>query len=373
MDRDEALCYSSAMASDPVRETLHFSDVHAGLLLFGHGSARWLAEVLPPDTRRVFLVSDDCVMRLYGPRVTRLLEGHDVVPIAFPAGEASKTRATLARIQDRMSARGVDRASAVVALGGGVVTDLAGLAAATLLRGLGLVNVPTTLIGAADAAIGGKNGVDTPLGKNLLGTFHWPRAVIVDCDLLATLPLDHWRAGLAEVLKYGVVSDPGLLEDVESAAMDLTRGRLPGPDLVRRAAMVKARVVAADPYEHGVRRILNFGHTVAHAIESATGYAIGHGEAVAAGMVIESRIACRVTGLDASHASRIARIVRALGLPAGPPCAFARAARYLFHDKKSLHGTIRMSLPRALGEMDDADGEYARPVPLDVIEACWHD
>ncbi len=361
------------MASDAARETLEFQDVHGSLLVFGPGSVRALADALPPGSRRVFLVSDDTVMGLHGPRVRAALRGLEVVPLAFRAGEASKTRATLARIQDRMSARGVDRGCVVVALGGGVVSDLAGLAAATLLRGLVLVNVPTTLVGAVDAAIGGKNGVDTPRGKNLLGTFHWPRAVIVDFDLLATLPPDQWRAGLAEVLKHGVVSEPGLLDDVEAAARALARGRLPGPDLVRRAAMVKARVVAKDPYERGLRRILNFGHTVGHAIESATGYAVGHGAAVATGMVVESRIACRVTGLGASEASRILQIVRALGLPAEPPCGFEQALLYVRNDKKSLHGAIRMSLPRAIGEMDDAGGDHAVPVPPSVIEACWNE
>lgn len=331
-----------------------------------------LPEVLPARCGRSFLVSDRRVMALYGGIVTSVLARSRVeaVPLSVKPGERSKSPATWSRLERAMLREGVNRDTLVVALGGGVTTDLAGFVASTVMRGLPLLHLPTTLIAVVDAAIGGKNGINTPAGKNLLGTFHWPVAVVADTDLLRTLPAREIRSGLAEMVKHGVIRDPGLFDDIERATPALVEGALPRMDLILRALRVKSDVAAADPFETGLRRILNFGHTVGHAIEAATsGYT--HGEAVSIGMVVESRVACRLTGLSAADAGRLRRLLETLGLPTRPPCAVDRVVPFLGMDKKSARDRVRMALPRSPGDMEEAGGRYAVEVPLELLEECW--
>jgi len=351
-----------------VREVGHPSPV-----IIGPGVLQDVGAFLPPDARRAFLVSDARVLRLHGAAVGRRLAacGMNVDAIPFPPGEASKARKMLARIQDRILGSRPDRESIVVALGGGVTTDLAGLAAASLLRGMPLLNLPTTVVGVVDAAIGGKCGVDTRHGKNLVGAFHWPLAVVADTDLLATLPAPEVRAGLSEMVKCGVVGDPGLLDAIEADVGRLAAGDMPAASLLARAAAVKVAVVQADPLERGVRRTLNFGHTVGHAIESATDFLVGHGAAVAAGMIVEARIAQRVAGFSPSGTARIARVLRDLGLPVAPPCTFEDARPFLPADKKALGGHQRMALPEAIGVMAAAGGAFVIAVPEALVRECW--
>jgi 3-dehydroquinate synthase len=342
-------------------------------VVIGPGALEGLGAFLPPGARRSFLVSDARVLRLHGHAVERRLAacGLDVAAVPFPPGEASKSRKMLARIQDRVLGARPDRETILVALGGGVTTDLAGLVAASLLRGLPLLNLPTTVVGVVDAAIGGKCGVDTRHGKNLVGSFHWPLAVVADTDLLDTLPAAEVRAGLSEMVKCGVIDDPGLLDALEARAAGLSAGAVPGADLLARAAAVKVRVVAEDPLERGVRRTLNFGHTVAHAIEAATDFQEGHGAAVAAGMVVEARIAERLAGFPAAETARIEALLRDLGLPIAPQCTYEDALPFFASDKKALGGSLRMALPERVGVMAVADGAYAIPVPATLLRECW--
>ena len=337
----------------------------------GEGIALEVGRYVPEGTTKVFIVSDKTVMGLHGPAIIEALRDHDVESITIPAGEASKDLYTVAKLYAHMAQKGCDRSAAVLALGGGVVSDIAGFLAATMLRGLALIIVPTTVVGAVDAAIGGKNGVDIEAGKNLVGTFHWPLAVLIDPSLLKTLPIEQWRMGLAEVLKYGVIARPDLLDEVERAATALQAGRRPDGGFLFEAALVKAKVVEQDPIEMGLRRILNFGHTVGHAIEAATGFKVPHGEAVATGMAVEARVAERVCDFAHTDRIKIEGLVRGLGFETRPPCAFAQALSFMRRDKKALSGVIRMSLPKALGVMEEAGGAFAVEVDGKVLEGCW--
>ena len=237
---------------------------------------------------RCLVISDDNVNRLYGAALIRSLEesGWSPVAITIPPGESSKSIETLRWVYDHALAHGLDRKTPLLAVGGGVVGDLGGFAAATLLRGVPLIQVPTTLIAQVDSAIGGKTGVNHRTGKNLLGAFYQPRLVLADPSILQTLPDREWTSGLAEVVKHALIADKSFFDDLESRWNEvLRRDGDVVPSLVHRAAGVKARVVEKDEHETGLRAILNFGHTFAHAIERVAGYGtFSHGEAVAAGM-----------------------------------------------------------------------------------------
>lgn len=306
--------------------------------------------------RLVLLVTDTNVGPLHGDALGgRLRErGLHVVPFALPAGEAAKTRETKARLEDSWLAAGADRSSVVVALGGGTVGDLAGFAASTWHRGVPFVQAPTTVLAMADAALGGKTAVDLPGGKNLVGTFHQPLAVYADVATLATLPDDDYRDGFAEIVKAGVIADATLFSRVERDAARLVRRE---PAALERAIAaglrVKARIVSADERESGSRAALNFGHTIAHALEAASSYRIPHGSAVAIGMAVEAGIARERRGFPARDEARLRAVLAALGLSVAVPAgldldAVVSAAR---RDKKSRAGTIRFSLPYEVGAM----------------------
>jgi 3-dehydroquinate synthetase len=266
----------------------------------------------------------------------------------------------------------VDRETVLVAVGGGVATDLAGFAAATCLRGLPLVLVPTTLVGQVDAAIGGKTALDLPDGKNLVGAFHWPVVTITDPRFLSTLPRREVRNGLAEMVKSALVGDPGLLEDLDAEAPGLRAGTPPGPGAVERAARVKWAVVERDPFERGERRTLNLGHTAGHAIEAASGFRVRHGEAVAAGLGVAARVAVRLAGFPVAEAAALSVRLARLGLPVDPPVPFEAASPFLARDKKARDGAIRMALPRAPGRMEPGDGSWTVPVDAALLAECWH-
>ena len=273
---------------------------------------------------RLFVVTDTAVQPLYGELVITALRkaGRDAAIFAVPPGEQSKSLESLASIYDWLAAQRAERVDTVLALGGGVVTDLAGAAAATYLRGLNLVHAPTTLLGMVDAAIGGKVAIDLPAGKNLVGAFYQPRAVVADVAMLSSLPPRELRAGFAEVIKHAFIRDPALLDDLERDADALLapprdeqgRGRLAA--LIARNVAIKAAVVSADEREADLRMILNYGHTIAHALEAATGYtAIHHGEAVGVGLVGAAMIAARLGLLDSAIIERHRRVVERFGLP----------------------------------------------------------
>jgi 3-dehydroquinate synthase len=271
------------------------------------------------------------------------LDGFAVELIEVPDGEGAKTLRVAGECWDRLGAAGFTRSDAVVGLGGGAVTDLAGWVAAAWLRGVRVVQVPTTLLGMVDAAVGGKTGINTAAGKNLVGAFHPPAGVLCDLSVLATLPRADYVAGLAEVVKCGFIADPAILELVEkdpAAARDPAGGLT--AELVERAVRVKADVVGQDLRESGLREILNYGHTLAHAIENVERYRWRHGEAVAVGLRYAAELARLAGRLDDATADRHHDILRALGLPTTYPAeAWPRLVEAMKVDKKARGATLR--------------------------------
>lgn len=331
-------------------------------ILIGRGLLGELAPLVKAacPAARYAVVTDSHVSKLYGEQVVARL--HDGTLHAelfqFPAGEWNKTRETWATLCDKLLAAHFGRDSAVLALGGGVVGDLAGFIAATYLRGVPYVQLPTTLLAMIDSSIGGKTGIDVSAGKNLLGAFHQPRLVAADLDALATLPSLQLAAGIAEAVKHGVIADADYFQFLERERDGVAAKQ---PDtlerLVRRSVEIKAGVVAADERETGRRAILNFGHTVAHAVEATAKFAVLHGEAVAIGMAYEARLAETIGVAERGTATRIRQLLARYALPLElPPSAsvddLVGAMRL---DKKGREGTVRFALPEAVGRMR-ADG-----------------
>uniref|UniRef100_A0A7C4Q1T8 Multifunctional fusion protein n=1 Tax=Bellilinea caldifistulae TaxID=360411 RepID=A0A7C4Q1T8_9CHLR len=342
----EALC---ALGIFPIRgmERPYRMMVHNGILEL---AADHLNEI--GRSRTAALVCDSNTARLYAEKVEKPLTaaGWRVRRCVVPAGEAHKTLQTTADLWAQFVEGGLERGSLVVALGGGVVGDMSGFAAAAFLRGVDWVNLPTTLLAMVDASIGGKTGVDLPQGKNLVGAFHPPRLVLADPLVLSTLPIGEVRSGMAEVIKHGVIGDPALLDACADGAQGLSGG---WEWLVRRAAAVKVRVIEADPYEQGLREVLNFGHTLGHALEKSSGYRLRHGEAVAIGMVAETRLAERLGIAERGLSGRLAAILSRWGLPVDPPAGLSaeQIRAGLTVDKKRRDGQLRFSLPHRAGQV----------------------
>ncbi|HSB55506.1 MAG TPA: 3-dehydroquinate synthase [Gemmatimonadales bacterium] len=320
--------------------------------------------------RRLAFISDDTVASLRSQWKAAVPEN---ALFTFPAGEASKTRKTWSRLSDALLAAGYDRQSAIVALGGGVVGDLAGFVAATLLRGVPYAQVPTTLLAMLDASVGGKVGVDTALGKNLIGAFHPPAIVLADPLTLLTLPDRVFRAGLAEAVKHGVIADAAYFDWIEQEAPRLIARDLEAlTRLVTRSVEIKAQVVSEDEREGGRRAILNAGHTIAHGLEQESHYQLPHGEAVGLGLIAECRIAERMGLVADGLSARIERVLAALGLPirvTAPP-VMARVLEAMLHDKKNRDGAIRLALPTGLGQMHEGEGRYTVPVTQDLLASA---
>ena len=332
--------------------------------------------------RHAVVISDTNVAPLYAPAaqegLRRMRLGADL--IAFPAGEAHKTLATCARILDMLLALTPppDRDTILIALGGGVCGDLAGFAAAILFRGVRFVQCPTTLLAAVDASVGGKTGVDHPAGKNLIGAFHQPSAVLIDVRTLSTLSERDLASGLAECVKHGVIRDETLLTFLETQADAIfARDEATMTDLIARNVAIKAAIVSADEREAGVRAHLNFGHTIGHAVETLAGYGtLAHGEAVAIGMMAEFRLAIARKLVPQTYADRVERLLRRLKLPtrfgecpaavatptndatcAGPAnVAAAEVWRLMAIDKKARMGKVRIVLPTAVATVNVFDG-----------------
>ncbi len=340
-------------------------------VLIGPGALDLLGDAVPwpSAARRAALVADRTVGELYGDRVAAALRsaGLAVERFELAPGEESKTLATLEGLYHGFAAVPINRGDVVVALGGGVVGDLAGFAAATWNRGVAVVQVPTTLLAQVDSAIGGKTGVNLPEGKNLVGAFHQPLAVVADTATLSTLPPRELRAGLGEVVKYGFIAEPpvlDLLEERADAALGGDATLL--TDLVRRSVAVKADVVAGDEREAGRRAVLNYGHTIGHAIESLTGYAeYRHGEAVGLGMVAAARLGERLGVSEAGLADRTVAVLERLGLPSGGVTLDPeRVWEVLARDKKAAAG-VRFVLCRRPGDPVVVD-----PPPRAEVEAA---
>jgi 3-dehydroquinate synthase len=295
------------------------------------------------------VVSNETVAPLYLDSLQKLLSGRNARSVILQDGEACKTLDTASRIIDEMVDGKANRDATVIALGGGVVGDVAGFAAACYMRGVGFIQVPTTLLAQVDSSVGGKTGVNHSGGKNLIGAFHQPRAVLIDTDTLSTLPDRELRAGMAEVIKHAAIFDAEYFAWLENNIEGLLRR---DADLLARAILrsceIKATVVAEDEQEHGRRALLNFGHTFGHAIENCLGYGAWlHGEAVAAGMIM----AAELSDLPAGDRSRLRKLVVAAGLPASPPEVGAKALRSAMQlDKKVQQKQLRFVLLKAIGE-----------------------
>lgn len=350
------------------------------------GSLLQLPELLARalGRRKLALITDDTVARYYdewtsATEATRALGARPSdagirlraeARLSFPAGEESKTRETWIRLSDELLSAGFDRHAAVVALGGGVVGDLAGFVAATYLRGIPYAQVPTTVLAMVDASVGGKVGVDTPLGKNLIGAFHPPAIVVADPLTLLSLPDRTYRAGLAEAVKHGVIADATFFAWLEANARKVMQRDLTAlTHLVHRNVEIKAAVVSADEREGGMRAILNAGHTIAHGLEQESGYRIPHGEAVALGLIAECRIAERMGLAPAGLADRVFGLCRALGLPTSvtAPVQVARVLDATTRDKKNRDGQVRLALPVALGRMHEGEGKWTVPVTDELL------
>lgn len=321
---------------------------------------------------RAVVITDSDVGPIYAARVARSLEIDSSFVLTIPAGEQHKTRRTWHQLTDEMLARELGRDTVVVALGGGVIGDVAGFVAATYMRGVPVVQVPTTLLAMVDASIGGKTGVDTAAGKNLVGAFHRPAAVVIDPMVLETLRPDHLRAGFSEILKHGVVADAEYFERARAFA---EHGRLAlGKELpelsalIERSVEIKAAIVSRDEREAGLRKVLNFGHTIGHAIEAATEFGTLHGQAVAIGLVAEARVAERLGVAKSGTARTIERVCQAAGLPTSLPAipvdtliGFTRV------DKKARGGRVEYALPKRIGEMAGADRGWTVPVDDSIV------
>lgn len=312
-------------------------------------------ELLQPHLRgqRLVVVSNETVAPLHGERLRTLLDGHPVTWIDLPDGERFKTMATVESILTRMLEARLDRGSTLIAFGGGVVGDIAGFAAAIYQRGIDFIQVPTTLLSQVDSSVGGKTGVNHPLGKNMIGAFHQPRAVIIDTDTLQTLPLRELRAGVAEIIKYGLIQDAEFfawLERHVEALLALEPGIV--TEAIYRSCACKAEVVAADERESGRRALLNLGHTFGHAIEAGMGYGQWlHGEAVGTGMAMAARMSEHMGWLSRADRERAEALIARAGLQLSPPpeVGAERFRELMAIDKKVMDGRLRLVLLQAIG------------------------
>jgi 3-dehydroquinate synthase len=351
-------------------------EIHVGRGLLAR-AAGLMTPVL--SQKRVFIVTDSNVAPLYLDALSQTLANAGIRAdyAIVPAGETSKDFDHLARLLDAMLAAKCERGTMIVALGGGVIGDLAGFAASILLRGVDFIQVPTTLLAQVDSSVGGKTGINTGAGKNLVGSFHQPRLVIADTDLLASLPHRELLAGYAEVAKYGLLGDATFWAWLEHNAAAMLSGDARRHDLLRHAIVTscaaKARIVAADEKESGVRALLNLGHTFGHALEAEMGYgdALLHGEAVTIGMALAFELSARLGHCPAADATRVSAHLAAVGLPTRPPCSGPRGAvtaaalmAHMSQDKKMKDGAVTFVLARRIG-----DAFLSRDVPAAALEA----
>ncbi|MGE4488470.1 MAG: 3-dehydroquinate synthase [Kiritimatiellales bacterium] len=315
---------------------------------------------------KCLIVTDETVAPLYADRVFQTLEKSGFSPLleVLPAGEPTKCQDQLFHLYSKAAEHGLDRKCFMVALGGGVIGDLTGYAAASWLRGIRFVQVPTTLLAMVDSSVGGKTGINIPAGKNLVGAFHQPELVQVDLDTLKTLPPREFAAGMAEVVKYGIIWDAELFQCLEK-----TEEILPNiGKIIARCCEIKAEVVRQDEREGGLRGILNFGHTLAHAIENVAGYGeFLHGEAVAIGMVYAAHLSVALKGLSVEDSARIEKLIAGLALPVGAPkLPWEKIRAAMTVDKKTIGGMPKFVLADRLGHVD-----FGCEVPEALLEEVW--
>ncbi len=346
----------------------HPTKVEAGSLAH---LGRFAKETAP--AHRYAIISDSNVAPLYGKAAARSLGIDESEILVVPAGESSKTRGTWGWLTDELINLKFGRDSAIISLGGGVVCDLAGFVAATYMRGIPIIHVPTTLLAMIDASIGGKTGVDTKFGKNLVGSFHQPSGVLADPQLLETLPLSELRTGFAEALKHGAISDrryfdsvvgaiPGVLYEDGSRGDSLT-------GIIVGSIEIKAGIVSRDEREGGLRKILNFGHTIAHAVEMLSDYTLAHGEAVSIGMTVEARMAERMGVAAPGTELELRQALQTAGLPVSLPKGLTaeRILEATRSDKKARAGSVQYALPERIGRMAGSATGWAIDVDDRVV------
>jgi len=305
-----------------------------------------------PDSKK-FIITDSNVEPLYGRKLIRAIRQPLRHLLVVPAGEKSKSRKTKDRLENKLLHLHADRHSIIIALGGGMIGDLAGFVAATLFRGILLIQIPTSLLAQVDSSVGGKVAINHPLGKNLIGAFHQPHQVYIDPSVLETLPDREFRSGLAEVIKYGAILDADFFTDIERNHRNiLERDRTVLTAMIKRCCELKRNVVQKDERETGLRKILNFGHTVGHAIESLSHYRLLHGEAISIGMVNEAKLSTRTTNLALTDVVRLQSILARFGLPTEIPSSYTvqKLLPIIMHDKKILNGTVYYTLLGKIGK-----------------------
>ena len=317
--------------------------------------------------KRLVVITDSNVREKYAEPLQKYLNKHDlnVALLSFPAGEYYKSRQTKAQLEDELQSKQYGRDTCILALGGGVVTDLVGFLAATYCRGVPVIYLPTTLLAMVDASVGGKTGVNTPLGKNLIGTFTQPHAVCMDVSTLQTLPDHEWRNGIAEMIKHAVIADAKLYQQMQaSQSLAALQNRADLLDLIQTNCMIKKSIVEGDEFEHHRRQLLNFGHTIGHAIETIEDYQISHGEAVAIGMLVEAHLAVQMGYLAQTILDHLHALLLSYGLPLQTK-AFQDQALFmqtLCLDKKSLLSVPQFVLLKDIGVPFVHAGRYTHPV-----------
>jgi 3-dehydroquinate synthase len=336
------------------------------------GSLARVREFLPPFAGKVFVVTTSDVWSLHGSHIEKALRGKNYAVLPFPGGESRKRMAEVEALAEQMVEQGGDRSSIVVAFGGGIVGDLAGFLAAIFMRGIPVIQVPTTLLAQVDAAVGGKTGANLVSGKNLVGSFHQPFAVLIDPDVLRTLPEREYRAGLYEIIKCGVIRDADLFRILDrDSAKVFAQDPATVEEIIAGAVRIKAEVVTADEREGDLRRILNLGHTFGHALEAETRYErLLHGEAVAFGMIAATNLAERLGILGSSDAATIRRVVEHYGpIPSLEGIPAKNLAVRLVSDKKTVQGKIHFVLPYKIGDVKIMSG-VDPAVVLESIESA---
>jgi len=323
------------------------------------GVIRSAAQYLPAKAGKVFVVSTEDVWRHQGMALAQALAGIRREEVFLPGGEDQKRLGPLERLAERMVELGGDRSSVVIAFGGGIVTDMAGFLAAIFMRGIPVIQVPTTLLAQVDAGVGGKTGVNLESGKNLIGSFHPPLAVLIDPAALDTLPEREYRAGLWEIVKAGIIREPALFRYLSDSSADVLARRPAAEDrIIEDAVRMKAEVVSSDEREGDLRRILNFGHTFGHALETETGYTrFLHGEAVAWGMRVAVYLGELTGTVEAADAAAMLELMRRYGpIPPVDGLAATNLQARLVHDKKTVQGAIHFVLPVRVGEVKVVSG-----------------
>lgn len=339
----------------------------------GHG----LLKLLPPHLNQLaskfVIITDDQIASLYGKQLQNHLisSGLDTYLFSFPHGEQHKTRKTKEILEDQLFEKGLGRDTCIIALGGGIVTDIAGYVAATYCRGIPLIKIPTSLLGMVDASIGGKTGVNVPYGKNMLGCIYQPKKVMIDLSFLKTLPKKELANGTVEMIKHGLIADANVFEDLEKYSNQfLALDAAVLAKLVSESCRIKKEIVEQDEKEKGLRHLLNFGHTVGHALEHLTEYTLSHGEAVAIGILVESYLSLKLGILNQNDFDRIKKVLVQYGLPLQLPTQFSIQAilNAMTLDKKSLKGQPRFVIIEAIGSVKIFDSNYCIPIEESLLK-----